>query len=139
MIRSTSELVNCKSANQDEDALIFFSSLETQSTLESMTTFSRVGNPWGYHLNNPFSFLRVFQPWACLPLLPNYRPSSNSNRQGKCIREDIYSHCAPKKHSNSLSILFSIFPRWLSHHSCWPYFPTSSCLLYVFFNLGRLL
>ena len=63
---------------------------------------------------------------------------SNSNRLGKCIREAIYSYCAPKKDSNSLSILFSIFPSWVSHHSRWPYFPSES-LLSVFSNLARLL
>jgi hypothetical protein len=75
MIRSTGELANRKSASQEEDALIFFSSLETQSTLESMTTFSRVGNPLGYHLNNPFSlFGGLSIPGRAFPLLPNYRP-----------------------------------------------------------------
>jgi hypothetical protein len=56
MIQSIGESANRKRASQEEDALIFFSSLETQRTLESMTTFSKVENPWGYHLNNPFSF-----------------------------------------------------------------------------------
>ena len=74
MIQSTDKLANRKSASQEEDALIFFSSLETQSTLESMTTFSMVGNPWGYHLNNPFSFFEGFSiPGRAFPLLPNYR------------------------------------------------------------------
>ena len=75
MIQSTGESVNRKSASQKEDALNFFSSLETQSILESMTTFFRVGNPWGYHLNNPFSFFGGFSiPGRAFPLLPNYRP-----------------------------------------------------------------
>ena len=75
MIRSTGELANRKSASQEEDALIFFSSPKTQSTLESMTTFSRVGNLWGYHLNNPLSFFGgFFIPGHAFSLLPNYRP-----------------------------------------------------------------
>jgi hypothetical protein len=74
-IQSTGESANRKSASQEEDALIFSTSLETQNTLESMTTFSRVGNPWGYHLNNPFSFFEGFSiPRHAFPLLPNYRP-----------------------------------------------------------------
>ena len=74
-IRSTSESANRKSASQEEDDLIFFSSLETQSSLESMTTFSRVGNPWGYHLNDPFSFFGgFFIPGYAFSLLPNYTP-----------------------------------------------------------------
>jgi hypothetical protein len=39
MIWSTGESANPKSASQEEDALIFFSSPKIQSTLESMTTF----------------------------------------------------------------------------------------------------
>ena len=80
-IRSTSESVNHKSASQEEDALIFFSSLNSQSTLEYMTTFSRVENPWGYHLNNPFSFLEGFPslgvPSPCFLIIGL---SSNSRR-----------------------------------------------------------
>jgi hypothetical protein len=64
---------------------------------------------------------------------------SSSNRLGKCIWEAIYSYCAPKTHSNSLSILFSIFPSRLFHYSRCPYFPSESCLLSVFSNLTRLL
>jgi hypothetical protein len=49
-------------------ACIFRATLETQIPLESMT-FSRVGNPWGYHLNNPFIYSwRVFHLWVCLLL-----------------------------------------------------------------------
>ena len=74
-IRSIGESKNRKSASQEEDALIFFSSLETQSILEYMTTFSKVGNPRRYHLNNTFSFLEGFSiPGCAFPLLPNYRP-----------------------------------------------------------------
>ena len=80
-MRSIGELANHKSASQEEDALIFFSSLETQSTLESMTTFSKVGHPWGYHLNNPFSFLEGFLslgiPSPCFLIIGL---SSNSRR-----------------------------------------------------------
>ena len=75
MIRSTGESVNRKSASEEEDALIFFSSLKTKSMLESMTTFFMVGTPWGYHLNNPFSFFGGFSILGrAFPLLPNYRP-----------------------------------------------------------------
>jgi hypothetical protein len=74
-IQSTGVSANHKNTSQKEDALIFFSSLETQSILESMTTISRVGNPWGHHLNNPFSFFGGFSiPRRAFPMLPNYGP-----------------------------------------------------------------
>ena len=50
MIRSTGELANRNSASQEEDALIFFSSLETQSTLGQ--------SQWGVH--DPISNTSIF-------------------------------------------------------------------------------
>ena len=95
---------------------------------------------WNWYTGSLLTSRKVFfHLRACAPRARVVRASkSNSNRLGKCIREAIYSFCAPKKDSNSLSILFSIFPSWVSHHSRWPYFPSES-LLSVFSNLARLL
>lgn len=100
MIRSTSESANRKSASQEEDALIFFSSLQTQSTLESITTFSRMGNPWGYHFNNPFSFLEGFPslgvPSHCFLIIGI---SSNSRR---CSHTQKIASCSAISYSEQV-------------------------------------
>jgi hypothetical protein len=81
-IWSTCESANRKSASQEEDVLIFFLFSGNSKHLRIHDYIFRVGNPWGYHLNNPFSFflkgfpfLGVPSPWFLIIGL-----SSNSRR-----------------------------------------------------------
>ena len=55
--------------------------------------------------------------------------SSISYRWAKCIREGYCSYCGPKKLSNNLSTLSSIFHRWPSRSRRWPTFPSQNRLL----------
>jgi hypothetical protein len=94
-IWSTCESVNRKSASQEEDVLIFFSSLETQSTLESMTTFSgweiHGDIIWITHLVflKGFPFLGV--PSSCfliIGLSSNSRRCSHTHKKNRQLQRN---------------------------------------------------